>query len=411
MIDEAVICCVSGLNVHLAENEWNGNYVGVVLVGSRAYMKVDADADADVDVVVVLTRPLQLHDLYNSLVVWQPTATFIAAMVPIVRMPCPVCGRLIEVSQTHAIDNGVLPPCSVLSLEQAQSLSPGSCSIAFAVWAKSVIGTPSCHEEHLQCVRSWARRRCIYGTVNGFPGGAAYVVIFFFATCFSVESCPLQTFARFFVNWKFPRPIGSDSEFLSLTKKQAVPLIVTQPGFPYINMTHATSVVQLSAIRWECEQVLLHKELPPFPLEQVALRVILVGCNHVQRWFDYVSAMLAVTMPLQMLFCAHTCRCFPVEERPHSSAWMLVNTAFALYSVDGVSNAPVFGRLDVDSGCKTVARMLASAFRTRYPSEGSDLRLRFVLKDINTSAPLWPQLRIDDASKSALTGSEQNHSD
>ena len=390
---DCVACCAASLNTHLrAEGGWGGKYIGAVVVGSRAHFTVELPNETDIDLVLILKHPLELRHIVMYVQNWQPCAQYIAASVPIIRLNCPVCATAMELSKVCACADAT-PQSDVLTLATAETLCNRSSSVEFAIWMQKQIGKGLFTDHNLQILRAWAKQRCIYGTINGFPGGAAYAVLFHTVLEHSQETLDcLDTFARVFLCWDFPRPFGSDTYDLMISKNQSAPLIVIQPGFPTVNMTQATSMVQLASMRWECEQILLHRHLPAFPLDQLRLRVVLVRCSADADWFAYVSALLPITLSFQLLFCAHACRAFSVQNSNHGVDWRQLETAFAIYPTEFVDNAPMYGHNDLKSGFRMTACVLSNRFKTKKPQKTS---LWFHIKDINTAEPLQHQLQCD----------------
>ena len=395
-----IACCAASLNTHLhAEGGWGEKYIGAVVVGSRAHFTVELPDDTDIDLVLVLKHPLELRHIVTYVQNWQPCAQYIPASVPIIRLNCPVCHTPMELSKVCAFTHAT-PQSDVMTLPIAHTLCNRSSSVQFAIWMEKQIGKGLFTEDNLQILRSWAKQRCIYGTINGFPGGAAYAVLLHIALEDSQEklNC-LHTFAHFFLSWDFPRPLGADTYELMISRNHSAPLIVIQPGFPTVNMTQATSMVQLASMRWECEQILLHKHLPAFPSDQIRIRVVLVQCSGNADWFAYVSALLPITLSFQLLFCAHACRPFSVQNSSNNCVeWRQLEIAFAIFPTEFLDNAPTYGHKDLKSGFRMTSRVLSHRFKTRCKGTSKlqhfeTTRLWFHVKDINTAEPLQHQLQ------------------
>ena len=284
---------------------------GLVCVGSVSY--IDA-TDTDLDLLVVdsdggnadtletlhsvLLRPSVQEKIREHYGVQATALSFVRARVPILKMNLydshtqqvwPVdMSVLIAVRQSKAF---VLYDV-VQILPHVINKGRQFLSLCFTEFVKHEMRDNTLFSKSLiVLVRQWAQNRQLYGTVYGFPGGSAWIVMLwlFCETVLHNSSSPsviiddrhlFRLMCMFYAKWPWPLPLtrvncfavfkndqdAYDWQFLPLgvTKHCCGEVVLPLPDEvqkeqkEQINMTHTVGVIQHSTILWEMQRAMAY---------------------------------------------------------------------------------------------------------------------------------------------------------
>lgn len=281
---------------------------GLVCVGSVSY--IDA-TDTDLDLLVinssrdtktlemlhdVLSRPLIQEKLHRDYGAQATVLNLVKARVPVLKMNLydsdtaqvwPVdIGVLVALRQSDSFVLYDVPEIMPYVIDKGRQFL----SLRFTEFVRQKMRDNSLFSGSLiVLIRRWAQNRQLYGTIYGFPGGSAWIVMLWLfcelhngipSVCIDDTSF-LRLMFMFYAKWPWPLPLtrvncfavfkndenGYDWRYLPMgvTKhccgEVVVPLpdeVQDEPTITQVNMTHTVGVIQHATILWEMQRAMAY---------------------------------------------------------------------------------------------------------------------------------------------------------
>lgn len=285
---------------------------GLVCVGSVAYLEMDDITNADLDLLVVDSIQIDtLQILYDVLRGTETNAKLNqmyggVTHIKLVRARVSILKMTIYDSNTSKnwdLDLSVViaakkDPDSAFRLYDTREImlhvsDTGQgrqyISLCFTEFVKRALNDNQLFTKPLiLMLRRWAQQRQIYGTISGFPGGSAWVVMLWaFCEALAPEDVDiaiphnsiLRLMFSFFLHWPWPLPVtrmncisvynNNKENFewhllpTGVTKHCCGEVIVPLPDEVHpnadhisspMNMTHTVGVIQHATMLWELER-------------------------------------------------------------------------------------------------------------------------------------------------------------